>query len=159
MSAQIVSFKCTLKNRIGQVISTTINRDVITSLEASSDTILTGLVQGLQNLTTGEKRRIDVAAENAYGFYDPKKVFLFPRRKIDNKKHISCGEQVAIVDKDGVVRRYRVVEVRSDVIALDGNHPLAGQDLIFEIETLDAREATAEEILESNPLNTKESLH
>lgn len=158
MSVQVVSFKCTLKNKVGSVISTTFNRDVITSIDAPQ-TILSGLVQGLQNLKKGEKRSIAVAAEQAYGFYDPKKVVLFPRKKFSKEKSLNYGEPISIVTKSGTVRMYRVVEIYGDMVALDGNHPLAGQDLIFEIEALDAREATPEEIVESSNLVSSQVLH
>lgn len=148
MSVQVISFKCTLKNKVGNVISTTYNRDVITSTNAPQ-AILSGLVDGLQNLKKGEKRKITLTAEQAYGFYDPKKIVLFPRKKFGKEKSLQYGESVSVVTKSGLVKMYRVVELYGDMVALDGNHPLAGQDLIFEIETTDARDATPDEIVES----------
>ncbi len=148
MSVQVISFKCTLKNKVGNVISTTFNRDVITSTNAPQ-AILSGLVDGLQNLKKGEKRKITLTAEQAYGFYDPKKIVLFPRKKFGKEKSLQYGESVSVVTKSGLVKMYRVVELYGDMVALDGNHPLAGQDLIFEIETTDARDATPDEIVES----------
>ncbi len=56
---------------------------------------------------------------------------------------------INIVGKSGVQRGYRILELHSDLVSLDGNHPLAGQDLIFEIETLEARDATQQEINDS----------
>lgn len=148
MSVQVISFKCTLKNKVGNVISTTFNRDVITSTN-TPQALLSGLVDGLQNLKKGEKRQISLTAEQAYGFYDPKKIVLFPRKKFGKEKSLQYGEPVSVVTKSGLVKMYRVVELYGDMVALDGNHPLAGQDLIFEIETTDARDATPDEIIES----------
>lgn len=159
MSVQIVSFKCVLKNKSGKIISTTFNRDVITAIEAASDQILNGLAKGLQNLKTGEKRKIELSAEQAYGFYDPKKVILIPRKKIGKQALPKPGEFIAIAAKSGVVRSYRFVELYGDMVALDANHPLAGQDLVFEIETTDVRDATTEEIQESSNLPSKQTLH
>lgn len=158
MSAQVISFNCILKNKIGHIISTTFNRDVITST-TTPPTILTGLVQGLHNLKKGEKRTIALSAEQAYGFYDPKKVILFPRKKIGKEKSLTFGEPISIVGKSGMVRIYRVVEIYGDMVALDGNHPLAGQDLIFEIEAIEAREASPEEIAESSNTLSSQILH
>jgi FKBP-type peptidyl-prolyl cis-trans isomerase 2 len=109
--------------------------------------MLAGLALGLQNLKKGEKRKICLSAVEAYGLYDPKKVILYPRKKIP--KTIAVGENISIAGKSGAIRTYRIVSIHDDMVSLDGNHALAGQDLIFEIETLEARDATAEEIAES----------
>lgn len=158
MSVQVISFNCTLKNKVGSVISTTFNRDVINSVEAPQ-TMLSGLVQGLQNLKKGERRSINLSAEQAYGFYDPKKIVLFPRKKFGKDKVLHVGEPVTIFTKSGAIRSYRVVEIYGDMVALDGNHPLAGQDLVFEIEAVDARDATPDEIKESNNVLSHQVLH
>lgn len=158
MRVQVISFNCILKNKAGNVISTTFNRDIINSPEGQQ-TVLSGLVEGLQNLKKGEKRVIPLTAEKAYGFYDPKKVALFPRKKIGKNKTLSFGETVSIVSKTGRVYLYRVVEIYGDMVALDGNHPLAGQDLVFEIEAVEARDATPDEIMESNNMIANQVLH
>jgi FKBP-type peptidyl-prolyl cis-trans isomerase SlyD len=158
MSVQVISFNCVLKNGVGSVISTTFNRNVINSIEGQPS-VLSGLALGLQNIRKGEKRSIKLSAEEAYGFYDPKKVGLFPRKKITEDKALRFGETVSITSKTGQMRIYRVVEIYGDMVALDGNHPLAGQDLIFEIEAVDARDATPQEIIESNNFISTQLLH
>lgn len=151
MQAQVISFKCDLKNKAGTLLGSSYNHDVLTISEANSGGILCGLNKNLQNLKKGERRNIALSAEEAYGFYDPKKVILFPRKKLP--KTIKKGEQINIVSKTGVQRAYRVLEIHQDFASLDGNHPLAGQDLIFEIETLASRVATLQEIDDSlNPV-------
>ncbi len=147
MSIQVISFKCVLKNKLGTVISSTFNRDVLTAGENDQTVMLSGLTKGLKNLIKGEKRSISLSAEEAYGLYDPKKVVFFPRNKLPNST--KKGELINIVTKSGLQRSYRVLELHSDFASLDGNHPLAGQDLVFEIEALDARDATSAEITES----------
>lgn len=153
MAAQIVSFTCILKNTCGEVISSSVNREVLTTLQNSEFT-LNGLAQGLQDISKGEKRSITLSAEHAYGFYDPKKVILYPLKNVVNKARLRVGEHVKIQLKSGKTRSYRVAEVFKDMVSLDGNHPLAGQDLIFEIEALEARKATEAEIFASlNPVS------
>ncbi|MBL7543449.1 MAG: FKBP-type peptidyl-prolyl cis-trans isomerase [Bdellovibrionaceae bacterium] len=147
MNVQVISFKCVLKNNLGTVISSTFNRDVLTAGQPDQTAMLSGLTKGLQNLVKGEKRSIALSAEEAYGLYDPKKVVFFPRKKIPNST--KKGEVINILSKSGIPRSYKVLELHSDFVSLDGNHPLAGQDLIFEIEALDARDATTDEINES----------
>ena len=146
MTIQVISFNCLLKNTAGQFISSTYNREVLTTIEDTRATLL-GLSKGLQNLKKGEKRSISLTASEAYGFYDPKKVILYPKNKL--AKTIRNGDPVSIVGKCGAIRSYKVIQLHDDMVSLDGNHPLAGQDLIFEIEALDARDATREEIDQS----------
>lgn len=157
MSAQVISFNCVVKNKAGKLISTTYNRDVLTISEINSGEVLYGLNKSLQNLKKGEKRTISVLAEEAYGLYDPKKIILFPRKKLPS--NIIKGETVHITSKSGVKRVYRILELHSDFVSLDGNHPLAGQDLIFEIDTLEARNATAQEIDDSINTVAHQLLH
>jgi FKBP-type peptidyl-prolyl cis-trans isomerase SlyD len=157
MRPQIVSFKCTLKNRTGQLISTTYNHEVLTALENEEKNLLSGLAKQMQNLKKGEKRTITLKAEDAYGLYDLKKVILIPRNKLS--KTVRLGEIVLMIGKSGLQKSYRVLELFPHFVNLDGNHPLAGQDLIFEIETLDARYATKKEIDDSVNAVASQLLH
>lgn len=157
MNAQVISFNCTLKNKSGKFISSTYNRDVLTISELNLGGALSGLNKNLQNLKKGEKRNISVPAEEAYGFYDPKKVILFPLKKLP--KNVRIGETVIIVSKTNVERSYRILEIHHEFARLDGNHPLAGQDLIFEIEALEVRDATTQEIEESINTVHQQLLH
>lgn len=157
MSIQVISFNCILKNKAGQLISSTFNRDVLASPTSSEDAMLAGLSKGLQNLKKGEKRLIELRAEEAYGLYNPQKVILYPRKKLPQQ--IRIGGFVSITGKSGQVRSYKVLELHDNMVSLDGNHPLAGQDLIFEIEALEAREATLEEISKSTNSMAIQVLH
>lgn len=153
MSIQVVSFTCTLKNMLGQIISETYNREVLTG-SPQPDAMLKGLSKKLVDLKPGEKRTISLSAEEAYGFYDPKKIILFPKSKLP--KGLAVGQMVTIVSKTNVTRVYKVLQIMDSMVSLDGNHPLAGQDLVFEIKTLEARDATPEEIEESlNHISTQ----
>jgi len=156
MSVQVISFNCLLKNKAGKLISSTFNSEVLNIAENQSD-VLTGLVLGLQNIKTGEHRKISLTAEQAYGLYDPRKVIFYPRKKLPS--NLRNGEVISIVGKSGTSRSYKVVQFHDDMVSLDGNHPLAGQDLIFEIEVLSARDATREEIGESSVAVSAPLLH
>ena len=154
-----MSFQCILKNRLGKVISTTINRDVVTASEAGDSVVLQGLAPRLKNLKDGETRRIDLSAAEAYGFYDPRKVILYPRRRLPRGFVPMKGVPITIVSKSGRHNSYHVVEVHKDMVLLDGNHPLAGQDLIFEIEILSVREATPGEVEEPSNALSRQWVH
>ena len=153
MKAQIVSFHCVLKNKLGKIISSTFNQDVITYLENHDSSVLMGLIEGLQDLKKGEKREIHLTAQKAYGFYDPKKIITRPLEDFQDRGLLK-GERIILSSN-----QFRVVDISGNLVTLDGNHPLAGQDLVFEIEATDARDATPEEIADSSEKPQKEYLH
>lgn len=119
--------------------------------------MLLGLSKGLQNISKGEKRHIFLSAEEAYGFYDPKKIILYPQKNLP--RNIRPGDPITIAGKSGTLRSYRLVQLHDGMASLDGNHPLAGQDLVFEIEALHVRDATQAEIDEAQNMVSKQLLH
>jgi len=150
--AQVVSFHCVLRSQVGnQVLSSTFNHDVITQVEGADPQgmMLAGLAEGLQGLKKGEKRKIFLDAKQAYGFYEPGLVKECPRGEISNGRELSVGAEVVMHSPEGERKVFRVVQATSRTITLDGNHPLAGMDLVFDIEATEAREATSEEIADS----------
>lgn len=156
MNTQVISFNCLLKNMTGQVISFSYNHEVLNAVD-DEKALLLGLAKNLQNIKKGEKRTISLSAQDAYGFYDPKKIILYPRSKLP--KDTRPGKSVSILGKSGKLRSYRVIELHGDMASLDENHPLAGQDLIFEIEALAVRPATRDEVDESLNMVGTQMLH
>lgn len=141
MKAQVISFHCILKTKLGRVISSTFNHDVI-ALPGEAG-VLPGLAEGLQNLRGGEKRRIAVPAARAYGYYDPDKVIVC---SVDSLEGRAVVGKTITLNFNGQPTVFRVTEIQGEEVTLDANHPLAGEDLVFEIEALDVREARPEEL-------------
>lgn len=146
MKPQVVSFRCVLKNSLGTLISTTFSQDVITAVDEPGSP-LPGFTRRLKNLKEGERRRIPVEAKEAYGLYDPALLMKLPKNRLSKKKQFQLGEEIKL-EVGSHLRTYRVIEINSHEVTLDANHPLAGQDLVFEIEVTAARNATAGELLE-----------
>lgn len=147
MAAQVISFNCVLKNGLGQVISNTSNREVLTSAGQYSQ--LKALSLALENLRPGEKRTVRIKAQDAYGFYDPKLSFTRLRKELEGGEDLKLGENIQYMKDGAALALYRISEANSVYVTLDGNHPLAGQDLVFEIEATEAREAMPEEVFET----------
>lgn len=150
MKAQIISFHCVMKNVLGQVISTSFNQDVITKINLNGPDAVPGLSAGLQEVRPGERRKISVPATEAYGLYDPRLAREASRRSLKSTGELAVGDRVHLRDSFGDLRLYRVTRILGDLVYLDANHPLAGQDLFFEVHVVAARDATPEEILESS---------
>jgi len=147
MGIQIISYSCHLKNRMGRMISSTIVRDAVLDPD-NNQMPLKALSEGLRDIKKGESREIFLRANDAYGFYDPKLVITRSIEEGEFKAPLKLDEQIMVIT-DGRPTKMRVVQFSEDTITLDGNHPLAGQDLVFEIQALDAREATKDEISEA----------
>jgi FKBP-type peptidyl-prolyl cis-trans isomerase SlyD len=158
MKPQIVCFKCVLKDNLGNFISSSVNKDVLTAAPVESAR-LSGLSKGLEHLKKGEKRKIALAANEAYGFYRPEKVILLPRRKLCQSEPLRIGQAVSAVSKTGQAASYKILEFYGEMVSVDGNHPLAGRDLIFEIEALDVRDATTDEIAAAENPVASQHLH
>lgn len=140
MRVQIVSFHCVLKNNLGEFISSSFNHEMATSTEEKQAFALPGLVKALKELKKGKKRKVYVSAEEGYGFYNPALLVTVPRSKLTNGKKLNLGDQfMGKLNADADYLNYRVVGVEKNSVTLDGNHPLAGQDLVFEVEVTESR--------------------
>lgn len=150
MKSQIVSFHCVMKNVLGRVLSTSFNRDVITQLAHGEAMEVPGLPAGLKDVRAGERRHITVKAADAYGLYDPSLARVVPRASLRSSRALAVGENIHMPADGGGFRLYRVTKILGDSVYLDANHPLAGQDLVFDVHVVDARDATEAEILDSS---------
>lgn len=157
MKTQVVSFHCVLKNKLGKVLGSTFNHEVIAQSDGEGS-MLQGLVDGMQDLHKGEKRSIFVPAEKAYGFYDQRLLVEVLRKEFSFGKQIKINDEVLYPDFAGKPRTFRVIKISPSVVLLDANHALAGQDLIFDIEATEARDATAADTEEEMP-SAKGFLH
>lgn len=137
MSAQLVVFHCTLKNRLGQTLSQTLNSRVLTAGELPEGQ-LSLLYKALQGLKCGEKCQVALSADQAFGFYDPALVIVRDLKKLGNASDLKLGELVKY-QFNGKLHEFRIIEINAKSVTLDGNHPFAGQDLIFDLELKDIK--------------------
>ena len=109
------------------------------------DGLLPGLELGLEGMEAGQRARVDLLASDAYGPHDPEAVIRAARDQFPEDLVLTPGLEVSARSDEGTMT-FRVVEVSEDGAVLDGNHPLAGQNLHFDVNVVEVREATAEEI-------------
>ena len=93
----------------------------------------------------GEKAKIDVAAADAYGNKNDELVIKVQKSQFPADAQLNIGD-VFQVNQDQGLPPFTIVELQGEEVTLDGNHPLAGQDLTFDIEITEVREATDEEV-------------
>lgn len=107
--------------------------------------IVRGLETALQGKRAGEALRVTVAPEEAYGMRDPSAVQRVPIKHLIRPGKLAAGKLVAI-NTDGGARQATVLKVGRFNVDVDFNHPLSGKTLVFEVDVVDVRDATPEEI-------------
>ncbi|AVI64646.1 peptidylprolyl isomerase [Shewanella sp. WE21] len=110
-----------------------------------TENLIPGLEAALDGKSKGEKLDVTISAEEAYGPYHDGLRQAVPLEAFGDIEDIVPGMRF-IAETEMGQRPVQVMEVKDDVVIVDGNHPLAGQSLNFSVEILDVREASAEEI-------------
>jgi len=117
----------------GKVFDSSEGRDPLEFVAGSSQ-IITGLDAALPGMAVGDKKRVEVPCVDAYGPINPGARQQIPREGIPDDIPLEPGTQLQMQTPDGQAVPVTVVEVDEATVTLDANHPLAGQDLIFDIE-------------------------
>lgn len=99
-----------------------------------SGQIIPGLDQAIVGMAVGDKKMVNVAADEAYGQPHPNARQDVPRSEIPDDIPLDVGVQLQMQAPDGQAIPVRVVAVTEETVTLDANHPLAGQDLTFAVE-------------------------
>lgn len=107
--------------------------------------LIPGLEKALEGKTQGEALEVTVDCEQAYGPYHDGLRQEVPLEAFGDIQDIVPGMRF-IAETEMGQRPVQVTEVKDNTVVVDGNHPLAGQSLVFAVEVLEVREATAEEI-------------
>jgi FKBP-type peptidyl-prolyl cis-trans isomerase SlyD len=107
--------------------------------------IVPGLEKELRGKRAGDAFTVAVAAKDAYGTRDPEAVQRVPIKHLIRPGKLAVGQIVAVNTQSGA-QQATVLKVGRFNVDLDLNHPLAGKDLVFDINVLDVREAAAEEL-------------
>jgi FKBP-type peptidyl-prolyl cis-trans isomerase SlyD len=107
--------------------------------------LVPGLEKFLDGSTAGLATTVTVAPADAYGEKDPQAVIRAPRADFPEDLELAPGVEVQAETPDGPIT-FMVVALEGDEAVLDANHRLAGMTLTFDVEVVDVREATKEEI-------------
>lgn len=99
-----------------------------------SGQIIPGLDKALPGMSEGDKKTVNVPAEEAYGKVDPNARQAIPRDQIPADVPLEIGGQLQVQTQDGRTVPVQVADVNDETVVLDANHPLAGQELVFAIE-------------------------
>lgn len=139
----VVQFTYTLKNDDGEVLDSSEGGEGLSYLHGN-DNIVPGLENALEGKAVGDDVKVSVSPKEGYGEHDPEKVFSVPRDRFDFEPE--AGSIVQAQGPDDQAIPLQIIKVEEKEITLDGNHPLAGQTLNFEVKVTEIREATEEEL-------------
>ncbi len=143
MSHKVITFHYTLTDTDGVVIESSVEREPITFMTGIG-MIVPGLEREIVNFSEGHKQKVEVKAEEAYGLIDFTKYVQVPKEALP-KPDIAVGD---VFQSNASPTPFTVKEVHETHVILDGNHPLAGEDLTFDVEITEHRDATEEEVAE-----------
>lgn len=140
----VATFHYTLSNDASEELETSRDGEPTAYLHGANN-IITGLESALEGTSSGDKLTVTLQPEEAYGDRDPKRQQRVPVKHLVFKGKLRPGMVVQLNTGDGM-RPVSIVKAGRHSADIDTNHPLAGQALLFDIEILDVRAATAEEI-------------
>ncbi len=138
-----VSIHYTLTNSAGEKLDSSVGGEPLEYLHGAGN-IIPGLEDALTGKEEGDKFKITIDAENAYGEKQAEMIQVVPKNMFDGMP-VEPGMQfqAQVSHGPGIIT---VVEVNGDEVTIDGNHPLAGEDLTFDVEVMNVRQATEDEI-------------
>ena len=107
--------------------------------------LIVGLEEALKGRQAGDKFEVNVPADSAYGARNDSFVQEVPKEMFGNIEDLEVGTQLR-AETDYGEQTVIVVAMTDNTITVDGNHPLAGMDLSFDVEILEVRDATEDEL-------------
>jgi peptidylprolyl isomerase len=110
--------------------------------EVGSGQVIPGFDQGVTGMAVGEKKTIHIPADEAYGQKQEDMIMEFPKDRFPEDMVPEVGMQLNMSNGQGQNFPVVIVEVRESVVVLDANHPLAGEDLVFDLELVDISGST-----------------
>ena len=105
--------------------------------EVGSGQVIPGFDEGVTGLQIGEKRTVNIPAAQAYGPVSDDQIVEFPKSQFPADMTPEVGMPLQMSNDQGQNFQVVIKEVKEDTVVLDANHPLAGKDLIFDIELVD----------------------
>ncbi len=141
---RVVSIHYTLKDDGGEVLDSSVGGEPLAYIQGHGN-LVAGLEKALEGKQDGTSVTVVVPPAEGYGIRDESLIQRVPRRSLQGAGDIKKGMQFQARTEDGM-RLFTVTAIIGDMVTLDGNHPLADQNLHFDVQIVGVREATSEEL-------------
>ncbi len=137
--AENVTFHYTGKLESGQVFDTSRESEPITIKLGEGKTLLK-IEQALAMMQPGDQKTVEISAEDAFGPWRGDAELKLPRSQFAGDMKLATGQRLQITQENGRPAVVKVKKVDDQQVVLDTNHPLAGEDVTFELELLDCHD-------------------
>ncbi|GAB2582986.1 FKBP-type peptidyl-prolyl cis-trans isomerase [Spirosoma areae] len=137
---KVAAIHYTLRDSNGNIVDSSEGRDPLYYLHGANN-LIPGMEEGLEGRTKGDQLKLDVAPEKGYGRHDPDLVEEVPLRAFGGAA-VEVGMQFETNEGQVIT----VTNVGPETVTVDANHPLADQNLHFDVEVIDVRDATSDEL-------------
>jgi len=142
---KVVTMNFTLKDEQGKIIQTTNNNSPFQFLGGNQQ-ILPKLEEEIDHMIIGSKKNVKIPAKEAYGEYSEQAVQQVSKNNFPKDIELEVGMEFIANSTKGEQMPFVVKEIKNEEVTIDYNHPLAGKDLEFDVELVDVRDATVEEL-------------
>lgn len=143
-ATKMVKLHYTLKDKDNNVIDSSVDGNPLEVMHGVGQ-MIPGFEKEINGLEAGAKKSFVVPAKDGYGEFDESLVQKVPRSQFDATMPIEVGQRFQADTATGPFF-VRVTEVTDSEITVDGNHELAGKDLYFDVEIVDVRDPTEDEL-------------
>ncbi len=143
-NAKVYSIDYRVKDNKGLLLDESAPGEPLFFMEGSRQ-VIPALEEAVKLLKQGEKKDIELKAIDAYGEFDPSAITEVPLNQLPPSENLKVGDNFWAETENGR-RPFRVMKISSTHATMDGNHPLAGQDLSFTVTLVESRDATQEEM-------------
>ena len=140
----VVLIHYTLTDDDGKTLDSSAGGEPLAYLHGNGN-LIPGLERELAGRSAGDKLQVKIAPKDGYGEFDQALIQRVPRRSLKGIGNLRVGMQLHAQSDHGV-RAVTVTQIAGDMVTIDGNHPLAGKNLNFDVEIADVRAATEEEL-------------
>ena len=120
----------------GETFDSSTGRDPL-AFEVGAGQMIKGFDAGVVDMTVGEKKTVHIPFADAYGPKSPENIIEYPASQIPADFKTELGQMVQMGDPSGNMFQVKITAITPEYITLDANHPLAGEDLIFDIELVE----------------------
>ncbi len=142
--SNVIGFHYTLKDKEGNLIDTSEGQSPLLFLVGSGH-IIPGLEKEVVQMNVGDKKQVTISPEDGYGpIVDDLKITV-KKTQFPADANLQLGDQFQ-VNEEPNAPVFTVVGLEGDDVHVDGNHPMAGVELHFDVEITEKREATEEEV-------------
>jgi FKBP-type peptidyl-prolyl cis-trans isomerase SlyD len=142
---KIVSIHYTLTSGEGEELDSSAGGEPLAYLHGA-DNIVPGLERELEGKKVGDKLRVVVPPADGYGEHSGMSPQPVPRSAFEGGDPELQGMPLVLEDDEGNEMQFWIAEVQDEVVLLSPDHPLAGVTLCFDIEVVEVRDATDEEM-------------